>query len=317
MLLPLVIVIAPEPAWALKPGTHRDLAERACKAERLPDSFCRRAGKQVYETDFLEWTDLSAHAQREQGQDLCSAADAALARVDRLARSIVDQANAGRLEDVAIDVGRVIHTLQDECAHHGMSNDEHAFLSMTMTCTGEEVSPDVQPEALVCAETRTREAMAMIARALATVQWGNSARMCVDFDNRDVCANALLPSPFMACDFLAQHKEWDGADTSWHSTLVGDALVATLAAGLAGEPTTRSACGGNPTAIDPAQPHARVDDRTIGCTLTDVVCLGKADGEEVIEEQPEVMGGCSTGSPTGPGLAVMALALIFLARRRR
>ena len=86
------LALAPRPAWALKPGKHRALFERACSDAGLPDAFCRRAGRQVYETDFFEWTNLSAHAQRERGQDRCAAADAAIARVDQLARDVVANA---------------------------------------------------------------------------------------------------------------------------------------------------------------------------------------------------------------------------------
>ena len=313
-LLPLVAVLAPQDAWALKPSKHRELAEKACAAAGLPNAFCRRAGKEVFETDFKEWKDLSAHAQREHGQDRCSAADAALGRVDRLARSVVALARAGKLEDAAIDLGRVVHTIQDECAHHGMTNEEHAFLSMTMTCTGDQVSPDIQPAAIACAKTRTTDAMTMVSTALEGTSWNGVDRMCVDFDNRDNCQQAALPSPFMACNFLAEHKEWDGADSSWDPTIVGDSLIAALAAGLAGEQATRSVCGGDLTAIDPGNPHAQVDDRKVGCTLLDIACLGKTDEDGPPSDEPE-QGGCSSSSPTG--FALLFGLMLLIPRRRR
>src|SRR5437660_1463747 len=116
---PLALLLMSSSAWALKPGKHRDLAQTACYDARLPAAFCDRMGKQVFETDYLEWTDLSAHAQRERGQDRCTAADLAIARLDRLGRALVADAHARAFEQAAIDLGRALHTLQDECAHHG------------------------------------------------------------------------------------------------------------------------------------------------------------------------------------------------------
>src|SRR5512143_2057931 len=78
LVLPVLTLLASTNAWALEPGKHRQLAERACAGVGLPDAFCRRMGKQAYETDYEEWHDLSAHAQRELGQDRCTAADAAV-----------------------------------------------------------------------------------------------------------------------------------------------------------------------------------------------------------------------------------------------
>jgi hypothetical protein len=318
LALPLVVVIgSPGDAWALKPSAHRELAEAACAREGMPDAFCRRMGKQTFETDYLEWNDLSAHAQRELGEDRCTAADAALARVDQLARDLVRQAHSGHLEDAAVSLGRALHTVQDECAHHGMTNQEHAFYSLTQQCSGDPVSPDVQPAALTCARTRTAEVMALAARALADVPWAAAYDLCTDWssDNqRDKCQNASLPSPFMACDFLAEHRDWDGDDSTWDPTKVGDALVTSFGAGLASTPATRSVCGGNASAIDPPDPRAPITDRgkKLGCFSTSLGCLGKVDDGGDTDAMPS--GGCSTSSPSA---GVLVLALAFGARRRR
>jgi MYXO-CTERM domain-containing protein len=320
LALPLLVVVGtPGDAWALKPGTHRELAEAACTREGLPDAFCRRMGKQTYETDYQEWNDLSAHAQRELGEDRCTAADAALTRVDRLARDLVKQARAGQLEAAAVSLGRALHTIQDECAHHGMTNQEHAFYSLTQQCSGDQVSPDVQPAALACARTRTAEVMTLAARALADVSWGAASDLCTDWSSenqRDKCQNAALPSPFMACDFLGEHKDWDGDDSTWDPTKVGDALVASFGAGLTNTPSTRSMCGANASAIDPPNPRAPLTDRSkkLGCFSTSLGCLGKVDGGGESSDATS-SGGCSTTSSSSAGLLVLALA--FLAGRRR
>ena len=321
LALPLAVLIGSSAdAWALKPGTHRELAEAACTREGMPDAFCRRMGKQTFETDYLEWKDLSAHAQRELGEDRCTAADAALARVDRLARDLVSSAHAGHLEAAAVSLGRAIHTIQDECAHHGMTNQEHAFYSLTQQCSGDQVSPDVQPAALACARTRTTQVMVLAARALADVQWSAAYDLCTDSSSenpRDKCQNASLPSPFMACDFLAENKDWDGEDSTWHPTMVGDALVATFGAGLMNTPSTRSMCGANAAAIDPPNPRTPLVDRSkkLGCFSTSLGCFGKVDDGGASSDSMS-SGGCSTSSSSA-GLLVIALALLPRRRRRR
>lgn len=298
---------------------HRELAEAACVAQHLPQSFCHRMGKQVYEVDYLEWTDLSAHAQREPGQPRCEAADAAESRVDQLARSLVSQVNAGKLEAAAISLGRALHTIQDECAHHGMTNPEHAFYSLTEQCSGNAVSPDVQPAALACARTRTTAVLKLAAAAISTQVWRGAYDLCTDYSNEhqtDSCANAALPSPFMACDFLSEHDEWDGHDTTWDPTAVGDALVASFAAGLTGEQTTRSVCGGDSSAIDPPRPRATVTALGgLGCLSTTLGCFGKVD--EGGTGTDEATGGCSTSSPGGLAAIALVGALALAPRRRR
>ncbi len=319
LVLPLVVLLAtPGSAWALKPGTHRDLAEASCKRASLPDTFCRRMGKQVFETDFSEWTNLAAHAQRELGEDRCTAADAAISRVGELADVVTQKLHAGEHEAAAIALGRALHTIQDECAHHGMTNQEHAFYSLTQTCTGDAVSPDVQPAALACAARRTDEVLARVAAAASDVSWSGVADICTDFqseNNRDACANAALPSPFMACDFLAEHKEWDGEDSSWDPTRVGDELIVAFGAGLEGVRTSRAICGGDSQAIDPATPRPPVlDQGKLSCFVTSLGCLGKVDEGGTAETEPN--GGCTAGG--SPGFAGSAgIALLALMRRRR
>ncbi len=300
-----VWVIA-SPAWALKPAKHRELAEAACAAVQLPEAFCRRMGQQVYETDDLEWTDLAAHAQRELGQDRCAAADAAVTRVDALAREAVADVHAGRLEDGAVALGRAIHTLQDECAHHGMTNQEHAFYSLEDTCGSAPASPDTKPEAIACADTRTQVAFRAVATALADASWSGVYNLCTDGDNRDTCAQAALPSPIMACEFLAEYQQWDGGDSTWNASVVGPALETAFAAALAGQPSSPTVCGGDPHAIDPLAPHATVTDRDAGCTLTDIFCLGKVDGEAPAKDT--AAGGCNASG----GASLWLVAVVSL-----
>ena len=309
LVLPLLAILgASAPAWALKPGKHRQLAEAACAANRLPQAFCDRMGKQVYETDYLEWTDLAAHAQRELGQDRCDAAEAAATRVDMLARAMIAHAAEARYDDAAVDLGRAIHTLQDECAHHGMTNQEHAYYSIEDTCGDGNVSPDTQPDAIACAEDRTDRMMAAAAAALHDTSWSGVEELCEN--PLDSCAVASLPSPFQACDFLSEHYEWDGDDSRWNGDIVGPALEQAFERGLRGDSVSAAVCDA-PDAIDPLQPRAPVTDLDTGCLVTDVLCLGKADAEPAATPAPST-GGCAAGG--SPSLLV---ALLVLRRRRR
>jgi hypothetical protein len=308
-LLLLPLVLASSPAWALKPSKHRELAEAACNAQKLPSAFCERMGQQVFETDYQEWTTPAAHAQRELGQDRCEAADDAAIRVRTFGRDLVSDAHAGKYEDAAVALGRAIHTLQDECAHHGMTNEEHAFYSMEDMCGDDvDVSPDTQPNAISCAESRTNDAMAEVAAALADVRWSGVDYICRDSNDQDSCQLASLPSPFQACDFLALHKNWDGTDSTWNGDVVGPALVDAFEHGLVGDIAYVPVCAA-PGAIDPIAPHPLVTDRETGCTLTDIACFGKADAPGAA---PADAGGCAVGG--SPGLL---LALLALRRKKR
>lgn len=315
LVLPLLVATTTQ-VWALEPAKHRSIAEKACADVHLPDAFCRRMGQQAYETDYKEWTNLSAHAQRELGEDRCTAADKALWRVDQLGREAIAKTRAGDYEAGAIALGRAVHTLQDECAHHGMTNQEHAYLSLTQTCTDQDSSPDIQPDALACATTRTHDVFVAVAAALEGTRWSYVDSICQDYNNNDSCQLASLPTPFQACDFLAEHSDWDGEDSRWNSDIVGPRLVAAFEGGLRGDAATPAPiCPRTTDAIDPPSPHPLVTNRDAGCGLIDITCLGKVDDPGSTPPGDASSGGCSTGSGAGaPGFLVL---LALLGRRRR
>lgn len=316
LVLPFVTLLASSPAWALQPAKHRQLAEAACTGAGLPHAFCERMGKAAFETDWHEWEDLAAHAQRELGEDRCSAADAARTRLEQLAHDVVASTRAGDLEAGAVALGRAIHTLQDECAHHGMTNEEHAFYSLTQTCTDNDISPDTQPEAIACADARTREVFAHVAVALAGTRWSGVDWLCRDTNDGDSCASASLPAPWHACSFLKLHADWDGEDSRWDADRVGTALVAAFTDSLAGAPSAGSVCAGDPAAIDPPAPHPVVTDLDVGCHLVDIACLGKVD-EDMPAEEPASVGCASTRGGSPAALALVVIALAATLRRRR
>jgi hypothetical protein len=315
--LPLVIavVLAPVPAFALQPAKHGEIAETACLDAGLPAKFCARAGKQAFETDYHEWDDLRAHAQRTLGQARCDAADGVVARVDQLGRAFISHARADKYEDAAIELGRALHTIQDECAHHGMTNEEHAHYSLTEVCTDHEVSPDSQPAAIACAEARTREVMGHVATALASASWRGVEYVCYDWQGTGMspCWQATLPSPKTGCEFLAMHDEWDGVDSSWNGD-VGPKLVTAFGNGMAQKPFSPPVCATGPNAIDPVAPHATVTEAVDVCRKIEVACLGKVD--EGLGETPgdrDAVGCAAGGSPGW----LLAAGLLLLRRRRR
>jgi hypothetical protein len=168
------LLVASGTAHALKPGTHADVAKASCKAAGLPTSFCTRIATEDYDTDEREWDDLRAHAQIDDGETACTAADRAAERLRGLGHDLrAALALAARTHseaDVGVVgslVGRALHTVQDNCAHHGMPNPQHAWLSLDDFCDNTSTSPDVQDDAIACARTESDAVMRVVASAVA------------------------------------------------------------------------------------------------------------------------------------------------------
>jgi hypothetical protein len=160
-------------AHALKPGTHADIAKASCIAAGLGKNLCTRIATEDYDTDSREWDDLSAHAQIDDAQTACVAADAAAGRLFVLGTSVrsalAQVAISGGTQtvgDVDALIGRALHTIQDNCAHHGMPNPQHAWFSLGDFCDGTATSPDLQEDAIACARTESDAAMRAVLRAL-------------------------------------------------------------------------------------------------------------------------------------------------------
>lgn len=321
LLLPLLL--SSTSAWALKPDKHSDMAEDACMAQRLPTQFCRRVGKAAYETDWREWDDRAAHAQTLANEPHCDAADNSTRRIADLAGEMLKEARSGHHEAAAIALGRALHTIQDECAHKGMTFEEHAYYSLEQTCSSDDVSPDIQPAALACARERSQRVMALAANALAGTSWAGVDEICKGYfvgnerNQRDACDNKVLPGRSQACEFLTEAYAWDGADSTWNSTVVGAAFVSAFASGLLGAQPP-SLCR-DPAALAPRLPHATVSPVQVDvCTVIDVVCLGKVDEDDDAQVSPygeDHAGGCAAGG--SPGLVLLALACVLPRRRRQ
>jgi len=327
-------------AHALKPGAHADIAKSRCVAAGLPADFCQRAATENYVTDSREWDDLRAHAQIDKDETACVAADRTAARMWFLGDDLRRQLAAVRARptednvgDAAHALGRALHTIQDNCAHHGMPNPQHAWFSLSDFCDGTELSPDVQSDAVACARVETEAVVRLVADAVrvAGVSPGLAQNACPEdaFGNRQneqpVCQKRFLPGPIDACRFLASAQDWDGMDRTWAGDVVAGALREAFAAGLAGEPHIASICDGDETVLSPAvsQPVLDVSAGAPSCFRSKLFCLGKADDaehplfdhEHDVPTEDEGAGGCSTGG--GHGAALLLIAAGLFARRRR
>lgn len=305
----IVVTAAPtSAAWALSQTDHAAITEQACTTAGLPFDFCKAMATASRSVDGGEWDDMAAHAQREPGQPACEAADLSSVRVSMLAGEGLADRSAGADAAAAEAFGRAVHTLQDECAHHGMTNLQHAHYSLRDVCGESGASPDSTPEAKQCAVTRTNAAMAAIAEALR----GQTIYYACGTESQS-CGTIAGPSPMQVCDFLDGHDQWDGVDTRWGS-VVGDRLLASFKGGLRGaKPVDVCAAGDIVPARPPVLPHQLAH----SCTLVSIGCLGKVDEDGGGPADPQdATGGCSSSNGATGFAAIGLLGLVGVARRR-
>jgi len=326
-----VVLAAAGSAHALEQKKHRAITEDACMNAGLPGEFCERLGVEAYDVDAYEWDDLSAHAQPEAGETSCQGANATLDRLEWLGADVHDRLAAlakaptsARAEQVAVQLGRALHTIQDNCAHHGVSNPEHAWFSMSDTCDGTSLSPDVQPGAIECAETET----ATIMNVFVTELYASGAT----FDDLSDTPHGWThwPARGGVCEFLDSANDWSGYDTTWNNDIVTPALRDQLVTALYwGAWSTGDVCNGDPEAIAAAPPAPRVD--TSGgqsrCFKVKVYCLGKADAGAADEPPPwddgtsdetvQTGAGCSASGGQAGGATLLLVAAMVVTRRRR
>jgi hypothetical protein len=332
-------------AFALKPAVHRSISLTACQEAGLSYDFCRRVGAADYDTDANEWDDLSAHAQIDRDQSACEAADRTATRLASLgseARDALDSlAGSSSLKDadrLAIALGRALHTLQDDCAHHGMPNPQHAWASLSDFCQGTSESPDIQPGALDCATSETEAVFSTFAelldaRGVSREVFSGLCAIDLDGDGAggfDPC-RLYLPAPWDACAFLGEADEWDGIDRQWDNARVLPALDAAFVSALRSGQSAPELCGGDPLALAPSDPAPVSDVSDVpSCFSAHLLCLGKADSTEAAEANAAFFGeaapkattgGCQLAGPASGGSAAPLLLILFAlvgagARRR-
>jgi hypothetical protein len=333
-------------ANALGTADHRDVTSDACTEAGLSWSFCERASIAAYNVDALEFSAPEAHSMSAVGQGLCEAADATADRLGELGSDFDAELEAMAADGssyhaaaLADTLGRAMHTIQDNCAHQGQADPEHAWASRSDLCLSTDLSPDVQDGALGCAEQQSDLVMTAVA---STVAARGVERLldgaCPDtyIDDRtgqNPCGSFQTPRMREACTFLRTASSWDGRDVRWEVARVAPILAAAFIDAATGAGTSaESVCARGD--IGSAFPAPPTDLSTIpDCGAIDLICIGSADaagdtdqlldqvfGSETSRGDADAMAGCSAaGAGAGgcDGLAAVLIALALLGVRQR
>ncbi|MFO0572146.1 MAG: hypothetical protein U0263_41365 [Polyangiaceae bacterium] len=304
----------------------------ACWKQKLPSEFCDAVGAAAYNVDHYEWDTLAAHGQPEVGQSKCDAANATVDRIRTLAQEMrsISQAQSSYDPALAVALGRALHTIQDNCAHSGMPNPEHAWFSLSDSCADTNDSPDVQPGAVACAEQETALAFDTFVKAIQVP----TPPPPPDHDTNNNPNPQFWPSRGGVCDFLKSATTWDGTDRRWNNQVVVPAVQDQLYKNLLVDPNAPSndVCAGGEAALEPLAPVPNLDTShpTEWCTTISLYCAGKADGVDEAppwEPKPSSSGPAETSESSGCNLANhrgssplwlfgALTALLGLARRR-
>ena len=341
LIVSLLLLTAAAPAHALNQPDHQSIALAACSEAGLPLTFCLSVARAAYDVDAESWSEPSAHAQIADRGDACAAADQTEARLETLGariRASLARATASdvgsALGDTAHDLGRALHTIQDDCAHSGMPNAQHAALTDSDLCNGTQSSPDIQPEALACAARESE--VALRAFVLAVTDAGLAPDALAAADATDWTRYPALGD---VCDFIDSAVAWDGVDRRWNNDVVLPALASAFRGALAGHPPAGTLCPGGPGDIARAPSAIAAVDKRPTCAVTDAFCLGadvtrtdlmppfyNVDGvrplvTDVVHAAGDAVTtveGCSvTGGPRGADSLVAAVLALLLATRAR
>jgi uncharacterized protein (TIGR03382 family) len=311
-------------AYALDQSVHFEITYDACIARGGPDAFCEQVATATHNVDNEEFFDMAAHGQMADGQAACTGAHYAAWRVFWLGqriRPLAQQAaifpTHASISGLAKWMGRALHTVQDNCAHSGMPNPQHAWYSVQDFCHGTETSPDAQPEALQCGIEETNALLDAVFEVLADNGAIKADLANVQDDHR------RLTTLKDGCHYLDDADNWDGEDRRWDNLVVRPFLRRMLTEPILRDNARFEYVCANLTEsllVDYDLP-VDVSDGPNDCAIVDIACtLGKADGEEIsdVPTPPEdAEGGCNaSGAGTGTLLWLGVVALGFRRRRR-
>jgi hypothetical protein len=258
----------------LSSSDHASVTDSACRAAGLPNEFCLRLAVEAVNVDRSEWTTLPAHAQKEMDQSSCDGAAAVQSRLHALGSEVRTLIAAGKSSPDATNalasaLGRALHTVQDNCAHAGMTNEQHSWLTNREICVADNQSPDKDPEAVTCA----REETAAILRTFHGVV-GASA---LDTNALSAATDAIKHSPTrgQACEFMHLWKKFDGVDTRWNVTSTREAFRKTLTDAFVSDKAPAELCANGDAALASETPRARVEVTDPTCGGVAIVCIGK------------------------------------------
>jgi hypothetical protein len=316
------LLLVGAPAHALTQAVHYQIAYDSCIAAGAPDVFCEEVGKAAHNVDSSEFNTLSAHSQMENGQTACDGANAAIWRVFWLGgqmRQIIGEIAYNNSKDsitmLAGRLGQALHTVQDNCAHSGMPNPQHAWKSLDDVCHGTHESPDIVPEAATCAREETDAVMDAVFSALS--DWGADKSALGNLDEQ----HNHLTGYGDACNFLGEAGDWDGVDRRWDNTIVRPYMRNEIVSAITDDNAQHGwVCDAAPTGLligyDADVDTSGGAHKCIGITA---LCLGKADeiGAAPTTEA-SASGGCDVSSSHDTnllGLVAMLGLLVVLSRR--
>jgi hypothetical protein len=319
------LVGAAAPAYALNQSVHYQISHDSCIAAGAPDAFCELTAVAAHNVDDYEFNTLSAHSQMEVGQTACDGANAAIWRVFWFgqqirfgAETVAINPNQQTISSLASNLGRALHTIQDNCAHAGMPNPEHAWKSLDDVCHGTHESPDLVPEAAVCAREETDAIMQAVFDVLD--DFGAEKQQ---LSNATSGTNHL--TDYMdACNFLGSASSWDGVDRRWDNTVVRPYMRNEIVQAITNDSAQHGwVCDATTDGILIGyEEDVDTSGGANSCVLIHGVCLGKADDVAPAASAPSaVHGGCAM-APTASGVGGVAslvwlAALALLSRRAR
>jgi hypothetical protein len=322
MLKTIAFLLVATPAFALNQSVHYQIAYDSCVAHGGPAGFCEEVAKADHNVDDYEFNIMAAHSQMEDGQTACDGANAAIWRVfwfgqqiRHTIEAIVYEPTAAKSTTLANYVGRALHGVQDNCAHSGMPNPQHAWKSLDDVCHGTHESPDLVPEAAVCARQETDAVMQAVFDTLS--DWGAEKAV---LDNLTEHHNHLT-NYGDACHYLGSANDWDGVDRRWDNSIVIPYMRNEIVSAITSDDAQHGwVCNSAPDGLLVSYDD---DVDTSGgansCVLIHAFCLGKADEVDAAAPAASTAGGCDV-SPTGgfgwPFMMGLFAVALFLRSRR-
>ena len=316
-------------AFALSQSEHAAITLRTCVAAGFTDDFCERVADEIYNTDFAEFNNLAAHSQPDPGASACTAAGKSMQRLLDLGRetraglrAVKAQPNNTDLSaKVAKAMGRALHTIEDNCAHEGRDNPQHAWASLKDSCQGTNESPDSQDAARSCAEREATAIFSALDQSL--TELGVDRAVLTPWE-----VAKKWPPRAEVCAFLRDASTWDGRDRRWNNAIVVPAFRNQLVKALTSDTAQLDNICADGRSLAIAAPAPTVD-TSAGqelCFKIKSYCLGtgKADGEdeappwETGAEEQEQGSGCNAGGGNAGWLfMLLAASVAMLCRRTR
>jgi len=329
-----LLVCATRPSFAFSAAVHEETTKTLCGEAGLPTQFCDRVAIEAASVDGLEWDDLAAHAQLAEGLPLCESANAVITRLvalrDEFRASLAKLAGTpprrwyeyeGLAARVATAVGRGLHTLQDNHAHLGVSNPEHAWFSLGDECGGAWRSPDDDPAALADARRVTTAALRQVEAEIAQAgvrillnQYSCKESRAESGSGTPACAPTSSPTPWAVCRYLAEAERWDGIDRRWDITATETGFLEAFLGGARWDMCETTVL------YAPPRPTVDISHGAPTCPAIHLLCLGHADeaGTAAGATVPAEVAGCRVArhGDAPAWLALLALAGLPLARWR-